>query len=675
MVSRSTIRCALSTCVVALVGGVACSATKLPYAGGLMLAVQTDLAAPKDVAAVGLYITSDGRPVFGDTRDVAPNGEVKFPATIAVLADADRPRAVVKIRAVAFKANGDVRVLRDIITTIPKGRTGLLRAPLLWINEGSGSGNRTQLLQSASLRPRDVGSDGFSRLASACPDGETYLEGECADAHVDGDALPDYTEKDVFGGGDAQGGGRCFDVLACFDSPTAVAVDDQAACSATIAGVDPNDPNLSFAVSLPATAETGECANGTCLVPLDKGIGWRVSGAAVVFPRALCRRIAEGKAKGIVASRACPTKDATAPSCGPASSVSAAAPGVDAGGSKNKDFETPFTTSGEPRLSNVAVDTEYVYVTRSEANPPPSGLVRLTKADVTAQKTPPEIAVLFGYGAPQASSIALDTAPSAAHIVVRGESSELRLCTPKSANDCALFNVVGPPEVIASSPQEAFAFGEVASQVGLFSFAYANPTPTLRPVLPGSVMSALRYASGALFIGLPDASLYKCDMPCNVAANVGQLRAPPATPAIVTAIAASDKVPGKIFFLQVPADGVSVAAGGVFELDLATNAVFQLAGGAELGGAGTSGQPPTALAVDSEYVYWGGGFDDTRAGGTRKAGLLERSHRTRAPAEPLFEDSQGVEPVSGVAVDDGYVYWTYDRADRSLMLAKKRRAF
>jgi hypothetical protein len=674
MVRRSTIRCALSTCVVALVGGAACSATKLPYAGGLMLAVQTDLSAPKDVAAVGLYITSDGRPIFGDTRDVAPNGEVKFPATIAVLADADRPRAVVKIRAVAFKANGDVRVLRDIITTIPKGRTGLLRAPLLWINEGSGSGNRTQLLQSASIRPRDVTSDGFARLTSACPDGETYLEGECADAHVDGDTLPDYTEKDVFGGGDAQGGGRCFDVLACFDAPTAVEV-DQAACSVTIGGVDPNDPNLSFAMVLPATANTGECANGTCLVPLDKGLGWSVSGATVVFPRALCRRIAEGKASRIVASRACPTKDATTPSCGPASSVSAAAPGVDAGGTKSKDFETPFTTSGEPSLSGVAVDTDYVYVTRSEANPPPAGLVRLTKADVTAQKTPPEIAVLFGYGAPQVSSIALDPAPSAAHVVVRGDSSELRLCTPKSANDCALFNIVGPPEVIASSPQEAFAFGEVATQLGLFSFAYASPTPILRPILPGAVMSALRYAAGALFIGLPDASVYQCDMPCNVAANVTLLRSPPAAPAIVTAIATNDKAPGKIFFLQVPADGVSVASGGVFELELATKTVFQLATGAELGGAGTSGQPPSAIAVDSEYVYWGGGFDDARAGGTRKSGLLQRNHRTRAPAEPLLEDTQGVEAVSGVAVDDGYVYWTYTRADRSLMLAKKRRAF
>ena len=38
--------------------GAACSG-KTAYAGALMVAIQTDLAAPKDVSAVGLYISSD----------------------------------------------------------------------------------------------------------------------------------------------------------------------------------------------------------------------------------------------------------------------------------------------------------------------------------------------------------------------------------------------------------------------------------------------------------------------------------------------------------------------------------------------------------------------------------------------------------------------------------------
>ena len=114
----------------------------------------------------------------------------------------------------------------------------------------------------------------------------------------------------MFGGGDAAGnGGRCYDVLKCFASSTPVAL-DTTACTGTLSGIDPNDPNLSFAVALPASADTGECDSGKCLVPLDKGVGWKVNGAVVAFPRALCRRIADGKATGIVASRACPHSQA-----------------------------------------------------------------------------------------------------------------------------------------------------------------------------------------------------------------------------------------------------------------------------------------------------------------------------------------------------------------------------
>ena len=97
-----------------------CAADTEPFPGAIMVAVQTDLVAPKDVSAVGLFISSDGRPIFSDTRDTAPNGEVHFPATIAVIGDASRPGAVVKVRAVAFTRDAKVRVLRDAFTTVPR---------------------------------------------------------------------------------------------------------------------------------------------------------------------------------------------------------------------------------------------------------------------------------------------------------------------------------------------------------------------------------------------------------------------------------------------------------------------------------------------------------------------------------------------------------------------------
>ena len=42
---------------------VACTGKTLPFAGALMLSVQTDLSAPKDIASVGLSITSAQAPI------------------------------------------------------------------------------------------------------------------------------------------------------------------------------------------------------------------------------------------------------------------------------------------------------------------------------------------------------------------------------------------------------------------------------------------------------------------------------------------------------------------------------------------------------------------------------------------------------------------------------------
>lgn len=656
---------------------VACTGETLPFAGALMLSVQTDLSAPKDIAAIGLYITSDGRPIFADTRDVAPSGEVKFPATIAVLADADRPRAVIKIRAIAFKDSGDVRVLRDIITTVPKGRTALLRAPLLWINEGSGTGKRQELV--ASLRTLDDTPDGFTRITSACPEGQTFLEGECGDANVDSSTLPDYEERDVFGGGDAQGnGGRCFDVLACFGSASAVTV-DAPTCSAGLSGVDPNDPNLSFAVSLPAAAGTGECAGGTCLVPLDKGTGWRPGGAGVTFPRALCARLASGAALGVVRTTACAAKDQATPSCGPASSVQGSGAPVDASTdappATSQDFDAPLAFSSEPNLSAVAVDVDTVYIARTGAQPAPPGVAKIARADVLAQKQPAPIAMLFGYGTPQTSSVLAGPQPNAQKIVVRGESGEVRICAPTSTNDCPTFTVNGPPPPIALGPTEAYAYGDTGGPPGLFSIDLATPALTPRAVLGGAAVASMLYAGGTLYLGMADGSIQKCAAPCQDAGMVSQVRPAPATPAIVTALVADERVAGKLYFMQIPADDTTLTAGGIFEIGTSGTGELSLAAGAEiLAGGAPPPLPPAALAVDSQYVYWAGSFDDPRGGG-RKSGVLRKNHVTRGASEPFLEAAQGQDIVSSIVVDATHVFWTYERADGALQFARKKRAF
>jgi hypothetical protein len=113
----------------ALVFGDACSRTE-PAPGVLMLAVQTDLAAGKDrdVEAGGLYV----RDLFQLTEQVAPDGTVKFPATLAIVGRGN-PGASVRIRVVGFK-RGEAKVMREVVTTIPRDRVALLSLPLRWVN-------------------------------------------------------------------------------------------------------------------------------------------------------------------------------------------------------------------------------------------------------------------------------------------------------------------------------------------------------------------------------------------------------------------------------------------------------------------------------------------------------------------------------------------------------------
>lgn len=661
--------------------GAACSAKELPYPGGIMLAIQTDLAVPKDFSAVGLYISSDGKPIFGDTREVAPKGEVKFPATIAILADENRPRAVVKIRAVAFKANGDVRVLRDIITTIPKGRTALLRVPLAWINDGSGSGNRSQLISSASLRPRNGTNDGFERLTSACPDGQTFLEGECGDAKVDGDALPDYVAKDVFGGGDAQGnGGRCFDVAKCFATTAAVAVKlDTNACTATLADGPADDPNLSVAMVLPASADTGECFDGRCVVPVDKGT-WKPRGNAIELPRAFCKKVVDAKATGVVTSRACPTKDATAPLCGPAGAVTASVPAmpVDGGGvtpgTEDPDFEVPFVARRiEPMLADVAIDAENVYLARAKPDMPP-GVLRIKKAYLTSGTAPEGFQVIHAYpqGQEMRAKIALSPGAIAQNVLARTQTGLVVTCTAASQGACPdiTFQGLQARNAIAAGSAEGYVYGLSASTEALYSVAYGDGFIEARATLPAGKATAMAVSNGTILLGTDEGALYKCAVPCTSQGQVMTLRAKPATPAAISAIAVSDKIPNKVFFIQLPLGGP--AGGGVYEIGLDGTGEFQYATAMELSG---SVEPPGALAVDAQFVYWGGGFVDPRDN-TPKSALLRRSHVTRGTTIALAETvHQGIDALTAVAVDDTHVFWTYYRNDRSLLIAKKKRAF
>jgi len=209
-----------------------------------MLAITTDMKAPKDVNAVAVSITTDGLVKASFIGRVTPQGDILLPGTLAIV-EPDNKNAVIRIRVMAFQ-NQKPRVIRDVRTTAPPdGRTALLRIPLNFVNDGKVAGDPLP----AGLVPDPVpGTEGLSPPMSATsssnPDGgigtkdlspsggdfdfmlnfqpkdclnpqdETIINGECKDSYIDPATLPDFDAAEL---GDSTGqSGACFDLAKCF---------------------------------------------------------------------------------------------------------------------------------------------------------------------------------------------------------------------------------------------------------------------------------------------------------------------------------------------------------------------------------------------------------------------------------------------------------------------------
>lgn len=269
----------------------ACS-DKVNQPGQLMVAVQTDMALPKDVDRVRIEIVSFGQLQFGNEYEVGPAG-LKIPATLGVVAGKNA-NAPVTIRVIAKKGT-EAKVLREVVTTVPTSRTALLRIPIQWLCF------EQNIKQTAN------------QVETTCPTDQTCSEGICQDAHVDSSTLPDYAPAEVFGGGSENGDGQCYDTLSCMNPSQDVQLD--ANCSFAIAG---DVTNLNVALHLPPTGQ-GICDSVNCFVPLDgtSATGWKYANGRVTLPRAVCQ-----KKYNVAASLRCPTKSEKTPTCGPWSAVS-----------------------------------------------------------------------------------------------------------------------------------------------------------------------------------------------------------------------------------------------------------------------------------------------------------------------------------------------------------------
>jgi hypothetical protein len=347
--------------------------------GALMLAINTDMKAPKDVNAVSVTISTNGAIKHSFIGRVTPQGEVLLPATLAVVEPEDKS-ASIRIRVLAFQ-DRKPRVLRDVRTTIPSGgRTALLRIPLNFVNTtmppqgpdlpngvvpdplpgtatsgGSSSGTSgTSGIgggDPGAVNPGAADFDFFGAFQPPCPDiqNQTIIEGECKDSFIDPETLPDFDAELV---GNSTEPGQCFDIVKCLGSAMPIA---QQGTTETRDPVPPGEDGSGGGSALPdagagkmniqprtvtlengcvlqlngadasrlnlalVTPDTGECVRpGECYVPLDRGAGgWKEEGGRVQLPLFVCKLLT-GKGLRLVHSEgACAAKEELNPICTP----------------------------------------------------------------------------------------------------------------------------------------------------------------------------------------------------------------------------------------------------------------------------------------------------------------------------------------------------------------------
>jgi hypothetical protein len=212
--------------VVGMLGAAsALQCTETKQLGGLSLAITTDVAAPKDLDSIRLYVLANGITVFSTAGEVTPTGAVRFPATITLQEPKD-PATIFNIRVVGYKG-GQARVLRSVTTKVPERQFRQLRIPLSFLSYGSANGS---------------GDLATKALPTRCDieQGETDVAGICTKlVFFDMEKLEKFDERTVFGSGSApvfnpddggvsrQSDGNCFNVAKCFAAATPLMPDGQ----------------------------------------------------------------------------------------------------------------------------------------------------------------------------------------------------------------------------------------------------------------------------------------------------------------------------------------------------------------------------------------------------------------------------------------------------------------
>lgn len=255
-----------------------------PPAGRLVLSIQSDLSIPKDIDAYDLQVSVLGKVVLDDRRALGPDAH-RIPTTVT-LAPSERSTDPVTIRLTALK-EGDPRVYREVVTTVPRDRVAVLRLPIEFL----------------CLDRVVVDDDGS--VQSDCGGGKSCVAGACRPREIDAKQLPDFEAPRVPSPTFPEAGpSSCFDTVACFAEGRSVSV-DLGSCTVT-----PPGGSVNLALVMPR-GSAGICSGASCLVPLDRDpeTGWRSDESGDIhLPQAACRMLESGPAVALVVTDTCESK-------------------------------------------------------------------------------------------------------------------------------------------------------------------------------------------------------------------------------------------------------------------------------------------------------------------------------------------------------------------------------
>ena len=263
---------------------------KPPSGGGLVVAIDTDMSMPKDIDEVRLEVTQGATKLFQHSQQLDENAAA-LPLEIQV-PDAN-DSAPVLVRALGVK-DGEVRVERSAITTVPTAYLGYLRLILNYLCDGM----------------VDPSGD------SSCGATMTCIQGTCAPAAI-ATSLPDFYQRD---GAMQSASTACFDVAKCFSMATEMTPELADVCSFDSNKLFPTDLNVALRLE-PGSA--GVCTQTACWIVLDSdGDGFRVGDdERVMLPDSICAQRSQGANLRVAMSMQCPSKKQSMPLCRDGSSA------------------------------------------------------------------------------------------------------------------------------------------------------------------------------------------------------------------------------------------------------------------------------------------------------------------------------------------------------------------